>query len=330
MINYECDCEGGNRVELRCDEKTRQRIHITIEGEGNVVVIDEMVEVADRLMIHIVDNNNVIFIGKGTTFEETSISVADCDNHVVIGEDCMFARNTRIMASDFHAIIDLRTGQRTNISKEVVIDNHVWIGYRAIILKNTHIYSNSIIGAGAIVRGKVMANSIYNADAKIPERAERRFLNTSREVTWERQRQLKGEPLIICQVEKSNQFDTVEINDDIVVNVENDISTCFNRIKGWVIWREKDSQKSELYICCLLRKDGEEENWIVPLVKRLRLDVAEYLGNQKYEFSGFESYMPADIINNWQYIVRVELIIRNNSMCGKKILFERKNVNYLK
>ena len=222
-----------------------------IEGEGNVVVIEEMVEVVDCLAIQIVDNNNVVHIGRGSTFEETSISVADGDNHVVIGEDCMFARNTRIMASDFHAIIDLQTGKRTNVSKDVIIDNHVWVGYGAVILKKTHIFSNSIIGAGAIVHGKVSANSIYAADAKGSERAEKRLPENSREVTWERQRQTTGKPLKVYRVEKSEQFDAVRINDDIVVNVENDISVCFNRIRGWVIWKEKDSGKSELYIRCL-------------------------------------------------------------------------------
>lgn len=323
MIKHKCNFEGGNRVELKCDEKTGERIHITIEGEGNVVVIEEMVEVADCLTIHIVDNNNVVHIGRGTTFEETSISVADCDNHVVLGEDCMFARNTRIMASDFHAIIDLQTGQRTNMSKEVIVDNHVWVGYGAVILKNTHIFSNSIIGAGTIVHGKVSANSIYTADTKGSERAERRLPENSREVTWERQRQMTREPLKVYHVEKSEQFDAVRINNDIVVNVENNISTCFNRIKGWVIWKEKDSGKSELYIRCLFRKDGKEANWVVPLISQARTDVAEYFNNQKYVFSGFDSYMPADVIHNWQHIERVELIIRNNSMCGKKILFDR-------
>lgn len=51
--------------------------------------------------------------------------------------------------------------------------------------------------------------------------------------------------------------------------------------------------------------------------------MAEYFGNQKYVFSGFDSYMPADIIHNWQHIERVELIIRNHSEYGKKILFDR-------
>lgn len=299
-----------------------------IEGEGNVVIIDEMVEVTDRLMIHIVDNNNVVHIGRGTTFEETVISVADCDNSVIVGEDCMFARNTRILASDFHAIIDLSTGKRINISKGVVIDNHVWIGYRAIILKNTHIYSNSIIAGGEIVRGKVMGNSIYNANAKISKRVWRRFHGNSKEVTWERKRELVGEPLVMCPVEKSKRFDKVQINDDIIVNVENDIGRFFNKIKGWAIWKEKESVKSKLYICCLFQHERKKTCYVVPLISHARTDVAEYFNNQKYVFSGFEQYMPATIINNWEYIEKVELIIENHFMQGKKILFTRsKNDN---
>lgn len=134
-----------NRIELLCDDNSKKHIQIHIEGIGNKIIIEEMVEVSDCLTIHIVDNNSLVHIKRGTTFEETSISIADSYNSVTIGEDCMFARKTAIIASDFHSIIDLSTGKRKNISKKVEIDNHVWIGYGALILKNTHIFSNSII-----------------------------------------------------------------------------------------------------------------------------------------------------------------------------------------
>lgn len=306
---------GTNRIELKCDDAVKDRISLTIDGENNMVVIEEMVDVADKLSIHIVDNDNVVRIGRGTTFEETSIAVADSNNYVIIGEDCMFARNTRIMASDFHAVINLETGERVNKSKGCIIDNHVWIGYGGVILKNTHIYSNSIVSAGAIVHGIVYANSIYVGSQVEPYKSRK-------EVTWERERQAEIKPLKLYEVKKK-KFDAVKMTDDIIVNIENDIKACFHKIKGWAFWKNKDAKNSELYVYCLFQKDGEEKNWVVPLVTRERSDVAEYFQNKKYELCGFESYMPAAIVNNWQYIKKVELIIKNHFMCGRRILFDR-------
>lgn len=80
-------------------------------------VIEEGVKVTELLFIYIADNNSLVHIGKNTTFGETAISVADNENFVIIGEDCMFARNVRILASDFHAIIELETGKRKKFFK---------------------------------------------------------------------------------------------------------------------------------------------------------------------------------------------------------------------
>lgn len=151
----------GNRIDLLCNDIYKDKIYIEILGNNNVVIIEQFVEVSDSLKISIVDDNSYVYIGKGSTFEETSIAVADNHNKVIIGEDCMFARATKILASDFHSIIDLKTGKRKNISREVEIDNHVWIGLGAIVLKNTHIMSNSIIGANTVAHGIIRPNSIF-------------------------------------------------------------------------------------------------------------------------------------------------------------------------
>lgn len=151
----------GNRIDLQCSDTFKDRIYIEISGNNNIVIIEQFVEVSSSLEISIVDNDSYVYIGKGSTFEETSIAVADSNNKVIIREDCMFARATQILASDFHSIVDLRTGKRKNISREVIIDNHVWIGLGAIVLKNTHIMSNSIIGANTVAYGIIWPNSIF-------------------------------------------------------------------------------------------------------------------------------------------------------------------------
>ena len=62
--------------------------------------------------------------------------------------------------SDMHSIVDVVSGQRLNPARDIVLEERVWVGQRAMILKGSHIESGSIVGAGAIVTGRIPANSL--------------------------------------------------------------------------------------------------------------------------------------------------------------------------
>ena len=85
--------------------------------------------------------------------------MCDDNSELVIGEDCMFSYGNTIYCSDTHAIIDYKTKQLLNLGKKVYIGNHVWIGMNAVILKNTTIPDNSIVGACAIASGDYTNNT---------------------------------------------------------------------------------------------------------------------------------------------------------------------------
>lgn len=44
--------------------------------------------------------------------------------------------------------------------RKITIGRNVWVGLNAIILKGTEIGDNSVVGAGAVVRGKFPANCV--------------------------------------------------------------------------------------------------------------------------------------------------------------------------
>ena len=69
---------------------------------------------------------------------------------ITIDNDCLFANGIQVRSTDSHSIVDLQ-GNRLNRAMDIIIDSHCWICLGAIILKGTHISSNTIVGAGAVV-----------------------------------------------------------------------------------------------------------------------------------------------------------------------------------
>lgn len=61
----------------------------------------------------------------------------------------MISRDVWFFTGDGHGIVD-EHGKRTNYSQDIIIGDHVWIGYRAILTKGCKICNNSIIAVGAV------------------------------------------------------------------------------------------------------------------------------------------------------------------------------------
>ena len=71
----------------------------------------------------------------------------------------MIARGVKIYDTDYHKILD-RDGNVLNEDKDIIINNHVWIGVNAIILKGVTIGEGSIVAAGAVVTKDVPAGCL--------------------------------------------------------------------------------------------------------------------------------------------------------------------------
>ena len=134
-------------------------VNIDIVGDNNKVFIDEGICIASSLNIKIgnshcnyLNSKDIeIKIGKYSTFESTHISAVNFKTKIEIGENCMFANNTKILNSDFHPIYDNNARQIINYVKDLKIGNHCWIGMDSIVLKNVILKDNTIVGAASIV-----------------------------------------------------------------------------------------------------------------------------------------------------------------------------------
>ena len=76
-------------------------------------------------------------------------------NKVRIGNKCTFGNNVVIVDHDH----DINAGKGFSVG-EVHIGENVWVGANVVILKDTYIGNNAVIGAGSVVKGKIAQNAI--------------------------------------------------------------------------------------------------------------------------------------------------------------------------
>lgn len=85
-------------------------------------------------------------------------AVIVCAYKMSIGSGCLFSRMCYISDSDHHRILD-QDGEITNYPRETVIGDRVWVGVKATIMKGAKIKSGSVLGAGALVGGRIREHS---------------------------------------------------------------------------------------------------------------------------------------------------------------------------
>ena len=98
-----------------------------------------------------------------------------CQQSITIGNGCAIARDVLIMDFDAHDIYNADSSKNNN-TLPVVIENHVWIGAKAIILKGVTIGEGAIVAAGAVVTKDVPPHSIV---AGVPARIIRKDVKWS-------------------------------------------------------------------------------------------------------------------------------------------------------
>lgn len=89
-------------------------------------------------------------------------SIISCRQKIEIGDNCYFGPDVYVYDHDHKYTIDGVVPDEYK-SSEIVIEEGCWICAGAIILRGTHIGKNSIIEAGAVVRGKIPPNSLVTS-----------------------------------------------------------------------------------------------------------------------------------------------------------------------
>ena len=177
-----------------------ENVVIDISGNNNSIIIGRNTRICNTLFFirgdnHLInigencyygkgelwieDNNCSLIIHDQTTVERAHLAVTEPFSKLEIHKDCMVSNFVEIRTGDSHSIIDTNTGKRINKAENVTIEEHVWIGAHAKILKGVTIKRNSIIGCASVVTNNIPENSIASG---VPARVIRNG------ITWDRNR----------------------------------------------------------------------------------------------------------------------------------------------
>lgn len=96
----------------------------------------------------VVGKNGILEIGDN--FLITAKSDINCFHRIIIGKNVLFSWDILVMDTDAHPIRD-QEGNVTNNDSEIVIGDNCWIGSRTVILKNTVLKENSVVGCSSLL-----------------------------------------------------------------------------------------------------------------------------------------------------------------------------------
>lgn len=184
----------GNVIETSLELENSR---INFRGKNNRLVVAPGAKI-ERVIVNFDGDNALVQIGPSRSSSAWSIRVGQdstvkiganvsttlmCTisavegSKVTIGDDVMLASGNQIRADDGHAIFDVNSGKRVNVSRDISIGNHVWLAFDACVLGGSTIGDGTVIGFRSLVTSNIPNNVIAVGS---PARVVRR------DIAWER------------------------------------------------------------------------------------------------------------------------------------------------
>jgi acetyltransferase-like isoleucine patch superfamily enzyme len=154
------DIQGSdNTIEIK-SQTIIDNLTFHIRGSGHHISIGSNCRFNEGGTIWVEDEGCRLVVGDNTFILKAHISLTESNSSIEIGENCMLSSDIDIRSGDSHSIIDLSTGERINYASSIKIEDHVWIGAHAKVLKGVIIAKNSVVGMGSIVTKNVLSNTV--------------------------------------------------------------------------------------------------------------------------------------------------------------------------
>lgn len=156
-----CSISGENNTiqvgNVNINQRGNLKIHIN--GNNNIVKIDDGVIINHNLSLSFfagglgaIANDCSIKIASNTFFNgSTSLICGEKNTNILIGADCLFANNIRLITTDNHSIYDISTLKRVNQAGDVKLGNHIWVCEDVTCLNNSSVADNCVIATKSLV-----------------------------------------------------------------------------------------------------------------------------------------------------------------------------------
>ena len=149
------------KIRLKGFQDIRFDTEFAIQNKGSVV-LGRRTTVFKRVTF--AANGGIISIGDNCFFNRNCI-VAALD-HITIGNKCIFGPNVTIYDHD-HIFDHDRIIRDEYKTSPIIIEDGCWIGANVTILRGTHIGAGCVIGAGTVVKGKILPHSLVTSSREL-------------------------------------------------------------------------------------------------------------------------------------------------------------------
>lgn len=155
----------GNRIRVD-DPLAANSASFTLSGGATVHVGSD--SNLNGLRVAALADGATIEIGAWSSFNGVSQITAHERSTIRIGNFCLFGHGCNIASSDVHAVLDLATNERLNPAGDIEIGEHVWLAPDVMVLRNTRIGRDCVVGAKSLVRGTFPPNvSLAGVPARV-------------------------------------------------------------------------------------------------------------------------------------------------------------------
>lgn len=145
----------GNNLKLSSKTRLEKDVDIVCHGfidisEGCLIKKGSFLSASVKESKIVIHNN--VFINRNATIVSRDM--------IEIGENTIIGPNVMFFDHD-HLITPNGTSPQDFSTERIIIGKNCWVGAGAIILKGSAIEDNSVIAAGAIVKGHIDRNTLY-------------------------------------------------------------------------------------------------------------------------------------------------------------------------
>lgn len=160
MDSAQITFRGKNNTLTIRDGARFGRLIVGFDGDNGNVTIESNGRVSPSSWTIRVGEDSSVVIGQNVSATNICVISAVEGTSVQIGDDCMLASGIQIRADDAHAIYDVKSGNRVNVSKSISVGRHVWLGFESVLLPGAQIGEGSVTGFRSIVTGKIPNNVV--------------------------------------------------------------------------------------------------------------------------------------------------------------------------